>query len=196
MIRVQKRKVTGAQALVLLWAAGLLLGTLLLTRFAYIPLRDRLAAEEAKLFLVERRLGWLEEVIAAAKEPEQAMNLLTKTKQELSRKFPDSEQRSLLLLSDYANKFRVQMTQIRNEPPQIFKDSRGKEIVVDQKTCFYVYTTMKLKADYMNLIKYLDVLGKVLPAYMTVERLEIEDRSPAVPRLDVNAELALYMLER
>lgn len=196
MIKVQERKVTVAQAMILLWAVGLILGMLLLMRFVYLPLRRSLVATEEKVFLVERRLGWLDETIATAKDPDQVMNLLTKTKQELARKFPETEQRSLVMLSDYANKFRVQMTQIRSGPPEIFKDSRGKELVVDQRTCFYVYTTLKLKADYVNLIKYLEVLSKVLPAYMTVERLEIEDRSPAVPRLEVNAELALYLLER
>ena len=126
---------------------------------------------------------------------DQVMNRLMKTKQELGRKFPEAEQRSLVLLSDYANKFRVQMTQISPDPPAIFNDSRGEAVVVDQKTCFYVYTALKMKADYVNLVKYLDVLNRVLPAYMTVERLEIEDPSPAAPRLEVNAELALYLLE-
>ena len=47
-----------------------------------------------------------------------------------------------------------------------------------------------------DLMKYLDALNKVLPAYVTVERLEIDDRAPATPRLDVNADLMLYLLER
>ena len=196
MIRAQKQKVTLAQAIILVWAAGLFLCAFLLMHFAVMPLRQHHAALEGKVLLMESQLNWLDEMIAGTKDPDQMMTSLVRKKQELGRKFPEAEQRSLVILADYANKFRLQMTQIKSDPPQVFKDSRGKEVVVEQKTCWYVYTTMKLKGDYVNLIKYLDALNKVLPAYMTVERLEIEDRSPAQPRLEVNAELALYLLER
>lgn len=196
MIRAQKSKITFAQAMIFLWVAALIFGTLLLIRFVYKPFRAQLGAVEEKVFLAERQSRWLGEIIDEGKDPERVTNFLTKTTQELGRKFPETEQRSLVLLSEYAHKFRVQMTQIESDPPEIFRDSRGREVVVDQKTCLYVYTRMKMKADYVNFIKYLEVLNKVLPAYVSVEKLEIEDRSPAVPRLEVNADLALYLLER
>ncbi len=196
MHRVQKRKVTFAQAMIFLWAAGLFFGALLLLRFVYGPLHRDLVATEEKVFFIERRLNWLNEIIASAKDSEHVTGLLVKAKQELGRKFPETEQRSLAMISEYANKFRVQMVQIQFDTPQVFKDSRGKKVVADQKTCFYVHAAVKLRADYMNFVKYLEALNKVLPAYLTLERLEIVDRSPAVPRLEVNAELALYLLER
>jgi len=187
---------TFAQALILLWAVGLVAGTLLLLFFLMMPFRRTLAEKEGKIIFMESRLHWLGSMIAGDKDPDHVMNSLMRTKQELARKFPDEEHRSLAMLSEYANKFRLQMKHIQSEPPQVFMDSRGKALTVDLKTCTYVYATMKLKGDYVNLIKYLEVLDKVLPAYMTVERLEIENRSPAEPRLEVNAEIALYLLER
>ncbi|MBU9889165.1 MAG: hypothetical protein KTQ49_04795 [Candidatus Omnitrophica bacterium] len=196
MIRVQKGKVTLAQGVIVAWAVALCFVSWLILHGAYKPLRAQLGAIEEKVFVAENKLEWLGPILEELKDPARVTDYLSQKAQELNRKFPDSEQRSLVLLARYAPKFRVQAVRIQPEPSQVFRDGRHKEVLVDQTPCAYVYTRMKLKADYKNLVKYFEALNKVLPAYFSLEKLEITDRAPASPRLEAEADLALYFLER
>ena len=195
MINIKKRKMTLAQTGILLWAAALLIAASSFVKFVYWPAQHELLEARRKAFFVEGQTKWIQEITAANKNPEEAIRQLMLIHKVLGRQFREDSARSLLLLSAYANNFRIRMTEIRPEEPELFTDRWGDPVVVDGKKCVFVYTRMHFKADYVNLVKYLDALHQVLPAYMTVDRLEIESQASAVPQLDVKAWISLYFLE-
>ena len=195
MINVKKRKITLAQAGIFLWAIALGAAAVLFLVFVYGPAQHQLLEARRKAFFVEGQTKWLEEITAVNKNPEEAIRQLMLVHKTLGRQFREDSARSLLLLAAYANNFRIRMAEIRPEEPELFTDRWGDPVMIDGKKCVFVYTQMNFKADYVNLVKYLDALHQVLPAYMTVDRLEIESQPTATPQLNVKAWISLYFLE-
>ena len=195
MINVQGPKITQAQIKILLGAVAVVTAAVLFHLFVCQPSAKGLEVLRAKNALLESQLSWVNQVIFDVKDPEKVAGYFMNEQRELARKFPVDEAKSLLMLSEYAQKFRVHLEQVSAEPPRMFKGSRRQVLKVDGMTCSSVYVRLKMKADYMNLIKYLEALRKVLPAPLVIEKMDAVNRAPATPQLEVNMEMSLYLLE-
>lgn len=196
MIRVQNRRITPLQAGIFLWAGALFIGCFLVMYLVFAPWQRSLASKSGELLLLEARLQWLGEMLEKTRDPQQVMASLTRTKQVLERQFPDTESRSLVLLADYANKFRVQIEKARPDvAKQLFRDVRGMPVKVDRKTCYFLHVALKFKSGYMNWMKYCEILRRVMPAYLSIERLELEKSHGQSSELTGSADMALFLLE-
>ncbi|HOW58969.1 MAG TPA: hypothetical protein PLO78_04500 [Candidatus Omnitrophota bacterium] len=195
MINVQGPKITFAQVIIVAWGVLFCAAVVLFYVFALQPAETAFETVKTQDFFLKKQLSWVRQVIEHVKDPDQVAAYFIREQKELARKFPYDEHKSLVMLSDYARKFQIHVDKISAKPAVIFKGSLARPVVVEGKTCLSVLVAMKMRAGYLNLVKYLEALRKVLPAYLTVEKMEITDVLPAVPGLEIQMELNLFLLE-
>lgn len=195
MLNIEKQKLTLMQTLIIFAAFTVTIAAILFVAFFLRPAAAQLDEARVNLFLQRDRIEWLERTIRDVKDPDKVSTYFIKTQQELSRKFPSDESKSLAMLSEYAQRFQLQAVQIAPEPTRPFKGGHGRTLGAEGKTCKSVLVTMTLRGAYLNLVKYLEALYKVLPAYVAVERIEVGSRAPARPPLDIKLTLSLFFLE-
>ncbi len=195
MINVQKRHITAGQLVIFLWILGLMACSAFFYLGLYRPMVERMLDKQDDVALLEDHLRWVTQTIESEPDPEHVFEYFVKQARDLSRRFPDSAEKSLLALADYANKFHVRISQVQaGEPQEVFGD-RWKRFGADGKKCVGVRVTLKFQSEYYNLVKYIETLHKALPAHMVIERLEIDNGFTTTPRLSGSIELFLYLLE-
>jgi hypothetical protein len=153
-----------------------------------LDIRDRVE-------LIESRLKWMTQTMDTIQDPGKVLDYFKGKERDLDRRFPDTAEKSLLMLTDYANKFGVRIEQIRPEKPRKVVNARGRILDVNGKACSCVQVSLKFKGEYYNLVKYLDALRRVLPAFLVVRDLSIENSFSPALKLEGNLHLSLYLLE-
>ncbi|MDD5226153.1 MAG: hypothetical protein PHV97_03080, partial [Candidatus Omnitrophica bacterium] len=138
---------------------------------------------------------WMTQTMNKIQDPEKVLDSFRETDRVLSRRFPDTAEKSLLMLTDYANKFGIRAERINSENPRRVVNARGGQLGADGKVCYGVQVSLKFKGEYYNLVKYLEALRKVLPAFLVVRNLSIENDFSSTPKLKGNLDLSLYLLE-
>jgi hypothetical protein len=195
MINVQKKHITAGQLGILFWALGLVLLTTLFYTLLYQPMVERMLDKRDEVNQIEDHLRWITQTIDSLGDPKHVFEYFVTQNQALVRRFPDSAERSLLALADYANKFHVRISQVHaDEPRKVFGD-RGRRLGADGKKCLGVRVTLKFLSEYHNLVKYIETLRKALPAPLVIERMEIDNGFTSTPKLSGSIELFLYLLE-
>ena len=195
MINVQKDRITYSQIAIFGWALSIVIGVVLFYQFVDSAVDSRVLDIQDRVNLAESRLKWISQTIDKIPDPTKVLHYFRDTNQVLSRKFPDAAEKSLLMLTDYANKFGLRVAQIRPEEPRRVVNVRGGQLGADGKACFCMQVSLKFKGDYYNIVKYLDALRKVVPAFLVVRNLSVENHFSSSPRLEGNLDLSLYLLE-
>lgn len=195
MINVQKKNITPAQILILVWAGVLVLAVVLFVGVVYRPAVERMLDEKAVVDRLGDHLRWVTHVIDSYPDPQQVFDYFAESERSLGWRFPDAEQKSLLAITEYAHKFQIRIEQVQTGSPEKVIDPRGEPVSVEGETCKGVRVRVKFKAEYQNLIKYIETLRKVLPAYPVIEDLEIHNGVTTVPKLSGTLGLVLYILE-
>lgn len=194
MINIQKNRLTPAQALIFVWGAALIVIAVLFYVTLYRPAYQRLLDERDRVELLADHLRWVTQTVDSIPDPQRVFEYFLAQDRELDRRFPDVEQKSLLAITEYAHKFQVRLEEVHAGEPQDVLGSRGAKVFADGKKCAGVRVSMKFKCDYLNLVKYLDALRKVVPAYMVVEKIDITNNFSTVLKLEGKLELVLYLL--
>jgi len=195
MIKVQKDKITYSQIVIFIWGGAIVLGSVLFFQFAVRPIDSRALDIRDHVRLIENRLEWMTQTIDRLQDPAKVLDYFKETDRDLGRKFPGTAEKSLLMLTDYANKFGLRVAQVRPEKLRKVVNARGKTLSADGKVCYGVQVSLQFKGEYYNLVKYLEALRKVLPAFLVVRNISIENRFSSPLRLEGKLELSLYLLE-
>jgi len=195
MINVQKDRITYSQIMIFVWGFSIMLGIALFYQFVDGPIDSRVSDIQDKADLVEGRLNWMTQIMDLIKDPGKVLEHFRESDRDLRRRFPDAAEKSLLMLTDYANKFGVRVERIQPEKSRRVVNARGGILGADEKICYGVQVSLKFKGEYYNLIKYLDSLRKVLPAFLVVRNISIENSFSSTPKLEGNLDLSLYLLE-
>ncbi len=195
MINVQKKNITPAQIMILAWFCALVLGVVVFVSAIYRPAVERMLDEKAVVDRLGDHLRWVTHVIDSYPDPQQVFDHFAGSARALSWRFPDAEQKSLLAITEYAHKFQVRVEQVQAGSPEKVIDPRGKPVSVEGRTCKGVRVRINFKGEYQNLVKYIETLRKVLPAYPVIEDLEIHNGVTTVPKLSGTLGLVLYILE-
>ena len=196
MINVQKDRITYSQIAIFVWGLSIVFGVVLFYQFVDGPSDSRVLDIQDRVDLVESRLKWMTQTMDAIPDPGKVLDHFRETDRELGRRFPDAAEKSLLMLPDYANKFGVRVERIQPEKPRRVVNARGGTLGADGKVCYGVQVSLKFKGEYYNLVKYLGALRKVLPAFLVVRNISIENSFSSAPKLEGNLDLSLYLLER
>jgi hypothetical protein len=195
MINVQKDRITYSQIAIFVWALLIVFGVVLFYKLVDGPADLRVLDIQDKVDLMESRLKWITQTIDTTRDPEKVLNYFRDTDRDLARRFPATAEKSLLMLTDYANKFGVRVERVQGETPRKVEDIRGRSLGADGKVCYGVQVSIKFKGEYYNLIKYLEALRKVLPAFMVARNVSIENKFSAEPKLEGRLDLTIYLLE-
>ena len=195
MINVQKDRITFSQIAIFVWALSIVFGVVLFHQLVGAPADSRVLDIQDRMELLNSRLKWMTQTIDAIPDPEKVADYFRETDRALGRKFPDAAEKSLLMLTDYANKFGVRVARIQPEKSRRVVTARGQTLSADGKVCYGVEVSLKFKGEYYNLVKYLDALRKVVPAFLVVRNITIENKFSSVPKLEGNLDLSLYLLE-
>ncbi len=195
MINVQRDRITYSQIAIFVWGIAIVLGVVLFYQLVDGPTDSRVLDISDRVNLLGSRLKWMTETIDTIKDPDKVLNYFREIARGLDRKFPDTAEKSLLMLTDYANKFGVRVVRVQPESPKKVVNARGRAMGADGKICYGVEVSLRFKGEYYNLIKYLDALRKVLPAFLVVRNISIENKFSSEPRLEGNLDLTLYLLE-
>lgn len=195
MINVQKDKITAAQIAIFIWAACIAVAVWLFSLVVMGPAHQRVVEAKDKVDILESRLKWVTRVIETKQEPVKVFDYFVAVDRDLARRFPSSVEKSLVALADYANKFGVRIERVQADKPRKVVTARGIPLGADDKVCAGVPVTFKFKSEYDNLLKYLETLRKVLPAYTVVRNMNAENNFSNASRIEGQVDLTLYLLE-
>lgn len=195
MINVQKDRITYSQIVIFVWALLIVCGVFLFYQFVDGPADSRVLAVRDRVNLIEDRLKWMTQTMDVIREPEKVLGYFRETARDLDLKFPDTAEKSLLMLVDYAHKFGVRVEEVQPEKQRRVVSARGETLGADGKACYGVQVALKFKGEYYNLVKYLEALREVLPAFLVVRNISINNNFSPALKLEGNLDLTLYLLE-
>lgn len=195
MINLQKDRITYAQIVIFVWAFSILAGVALFYRFVDGPVDARVLDVRDRVSFVESHRRWIAQVTDRIGDPGKVLDYFRETDRDLRLRFPDTPEKSLLMLTDYANKFGLRVEQVRAGEARKVVNARGKALGADGKTCAGVPVSLKFKGEYYNLVKYLEALRKVVPAFLVVRDISVENDFSSHMNLKGDLDLTLYLLE-
>jgi Tfp pilus assembly protein PilO len=76
----------------------------------------------------------------------------------------------------------------------LFFDANRKKAEIDGKNCQLLSVSIAMKSSYKDLFAYIQTLKELLPAYVTIERLEMGRDASGTSKLNVSLDLTMYLL--
>lgn len=167
---------------------------LILWFFIYLPSKNSISKIKSEVFTLEGGVKRVEKIMDKSRTIEEAIKTLEERGQELKNKFFQKEEESLRMLSVFAKGLNIELISLKPLAKQVFLDADNREIKIEGRACQVIPVSLEMRCFYKYLIKYLDTLNKKLPAFITIERLNINREKPGVSRLNILLELNLYLL--
>jgi len=163
--------------------------------FLYGPSRSHANRLKSRLLIVQGEVQDIESMVDRDRPVSESINLLRERQKELENKFPEKEEQSLRGLSDIARSLDIEVISISPQQKKTFLDDSNAQTKIKGKTCQRVYVGMKIRCSYEGLVRFIGALKKDLPAFVTVEHLEIQKYATGSrKRLSVVLELNLFLL--
>jgi hypothetical protein len=163
--------------------------------FFYFPASLKITNLKKELAATQYQIQGIEMLLADAQSPDEAIRLLKQKQQYLSNKFPQKEEESLVAIPAIARKMNIEVISMQPQVRSEFLDASGKTSNIDNRVVNYLPVILELNCFYKDLVQYLLELDSVLPAFVSVESLNIkkDDRLPGKIQATVN--LNLYLLK-
>ena len=162
--------------------------------FMYFPSRQMAKRLKNELSVVKNQIRQIERIFGKGDKMERSKKMLEARYQNVSSKFPKKEEEAMRMLSDIAKKFKTEVNSVSSRPKEFVFDGDGKKLEVQGEFCQKILVSMKIKANYKDLIEYIDALKETLPAYITIESLVIRKDTSGSLKLNVDLNLILYLL--
>lgn len=161
--------------------------------FIYLPAKNTVELLKAELLQIEDEINTTKTIIGKDKPLESGLSVMQKQLEELDRRFPDSEEETLQMISNLAYKSEVNITSIKPQPKSLFLDKNGNMVRIGDKLCHKMPISMAVRSTYKKLGKFLEALRQNIPHLLTVEKLRIaKDSGQDGLRADIN--LTMYLL--
>ena len=161
---------------------------LILTLFlVYFFSRGALWRMEADTLYWQGQSSLTKNLLPKLKSEQELINLLNQRTHVSHRgmMLAPTEQNILQLVKDYAQRMNIRVVNIATDAERVFFDSRPVSTFT---------VAIEAKARYENLVRYFDTLGRVAPAYFSVEWLKIDKNKTNPDKLKVFMELRFYSL--
>lgn len=166
----------------------------LLSLFVYLPAVRKISLLKGELSGIQNQIEQIEAMVSQGYSMAEGIEALKNKYRALDAKFPVKEEEALGLLSEFARKCNITIVAIKSQPKVELLDAKDKKVEIEGKICQILPVSIEVKSSYNDLGKYLEMLGESLPAYITVEKLNIHKESGGIPNLRVTMELNLYLL--
>ena len=186
--------ISALQKKILIISSVVFLAFLAFWLFIYSPGKNRIAKIKSELQNVQGQLRQTQEIIGGTENTGQNMQLLTERSQKLKNKFPEKEEESLRALSQLARKLNIEIISIKPRAKAAFLDEDNKKTEIEGKRCQCVFVSMEMSCFYKDLVKYIQALKEALPAFISVERLQIKKTGAVEPKLNIKLDINLYLL--
>jgi len=160
----------------------------------YIPGRNKINALKVELAEVHSKIRKIESLIDEGVSINEGVAAMSQRYQELSRKFPQKEEESLVVLSNVAKELGVEVVSIRAQPKMVYLDKDSQEIEIDDSICHKVSVTMQLKGRYKDIVRYLEKVKSDMSAFSTIDSMSIVKYAIGEATLNIKADFTIYLL--
>lgn len=167
---------------------------LVLWAMAYLPAKARFKSIKLELASVEAQIADIESVAQGARSLDEGIVIVETKFNRLKDRFPSAEEETFKMISNFAQKLNVHLTSIRPSPKKSLLDENQAEIKVMGKTCSTIFVAISAKCRAGELVKYLEMLDRNLPAFTTIERLQVSRDPNNTGVLNVNIDMNLYLM--
>jgi len=171
--------------------------------FLYLPPNNSMKTVKSELLETEKQIEEIERMIDKTTPINESLDLLRERHARLKGKFPEKEEESLRVLSDFARKFNIDVISTKPQAKKIvYRKDKEEPVKIKGKILQQVYVSIEMKCYYQDLVSYIEMLKNDLPAFMMVESVKIiKDKtkeknsgSAAKFKLNVILNLSLYLL--
>ena len=180
------------QKIILIFAAVEIIAFLLFCSFLYNTRVKSKAQLQEQLKLLDAEIQNSSQIMEVKKE---AITKLA-SKDALyplpESRFPLNEKESIEKISDFAKKHRITVESMKVDSSVVYSKDDGGQSGGDSKVCNAVPVSLVLSTRYEDLIKFIQTIKTYVPAYVTVEKLEIKKGTPEESDL-LNIILNLYL---
>ena len=194
-MNLSKINLTEAQKKIIMVAVSVLFIFLLFWVFLFLPASKQIAALKNELISTEQQIQGIEILLAGSQSRDEAIRLLKQKQQYLSNKFPQTEEESLRLIPEIARKMNISVISVEPGSKTEVLDEAGKPIIVENKVAKYLPITLEISCYFKDLVKYALELKTVLPAFTSVNSLEIKKENQLTGKIRTNIEFNLYLLD-
>ncbi len=149
---------------------------------------------KAEFLKMQRQIHQVESVLTQGSPLEEQIRFFDHRNKYINNAFPAKEEETLGKLSDMARKYRLQVSTVRIQPVEPFLNSEQNEVMIDGKKCQTIIIAIQMSGSFKDFVDYLEHVKNSLPAYVTVERLDLQKQGTSPPALNILLELKLYLL--
>lgn len=170
---MQIKRITRAQKKIIIISLISTLVFFVCLLFIYFPSRNTVKRIQIELSDVEKQIKDIESALGKAKTLDEGIKLLEVRYKSLNSRFPKGEEHSIERLSEIAQKLKIELISIKPLPKRLLTDREEKEIKLQARACYVIYVSVTMKCFYPELVKYVQAIEEELPAFATIERVNI-----------------------
>jgi len=185
IINIDKKTIT-------LWG-GIGLAILIFFVFVYLPSQRQVTSLKKELEYFNSQISSINSIIDKKKSFQENIFSLQERLKELDR-FPHKEEQTLKIISDIAKESKIDIKNLAPRQKQEFIYAEDLKLSIDGKGVIVMPVLLSLRCAYNDLIVFLTKLNKDLPAFISVESLEIERSDRSGQKLAAILELNIYLL--
>jgi len=170
--------------------------------FLYLPSIKSADKARKELSAIEKEIGEIESMLDDSVPIDESLIQLKEKSEKLDNLFPDKEEETLRAISEFAQKLNINIVSIKPQQKKIiWKKEEEEALQVDGKICQSVTVSIQMTSFYQDLVKYIEMLDKELPAFMVVESVKLIKDKVRVrelklnrDRLNVTLNIGIYLL--
>lgn len=189
------KKITTTQwRLIALWI-GLIVLILGVFALVFEPRQKQLDILRLKTLALEKEAQFIDKVIPKNLPPQEARNKLKDIYRQMNKKRAPTIPSITKQLSDYARRHGMQVVSMASQSKIALVDHGGFSIKIDGSQLQSFDVKIELKSTYTNLVKYFEVINRLVPAYVVCEKMRLLNDAPGSERLRAAIELKIYTLD-
>ncbi|MFA7706086.1 MAG: hypothetical protein WCX91_03160 [Candidatus Omnitrophota bacterium] len=193
-MNLPKISLTKNQKKIILSSAAGIFVFLLAWVFFYLPGSKEAASLKDELALTQQQIQGIEALLSGSQNRDEAIRILKSRQQYLSNKFPSQEEDSIKLIPEIARKMNIGVISLQPGSRSEFLDENGKQVIIDGKVASFLPITMEVVCFYKDMVSYLLELKSVLPAFVSVQNLNVKKDNRFIGKVRSTIGFNLYLL--
>ncbi|MDD5565486.1 MAG: hypothetical protein PHG31_01125 [Candidatus Omnitrophica bacterium] len=161
--------------------------------FIYLPRRNTAVKMKAELAVLNNQIKAIEGMMDNAKTLDEGLLRLKAHYKEVNR-FPSQEEETVRLISGYAHRLNIAVRSLKTQPRAALFSAQEQLSGAGGGQYQSIAVVVALSSSYAALVRYIQILQKSLPAFITIEKLQIAQDKNESKNLYSEMVLKLYLL--
>ncbi|MEW6075016.1 MAG: hypothetical protein AB1530_01780 [Candidatus Omnitrophota bacterium] len=161
--------------------------------FIYLPRRNAVVKMKAELAVLNNQIKAIEGMMDNAKTLDEGLIRLKVHYKEVNR-FPLQEEETVRLISEYAHRLNIAVRSLKTQPRVAFFTAQEQLSGAGKGQYQSITAVVELNSSYAALVRYIQILQKSLPAFITIEKLQVSQDTNGSKDLHSEMILRLYLL--